>query len=182
MSPGDRFYPETWLGLGALVVATLVVVAAGVRLVAGRLGGTAVPAAVYVGIFGGAVAGVSMAIAMEWTTSIEETKRPLFRLVQWIHISYLIVGGGVYPVVMGTVLGLSPSAYVAVPGGVLAAVVWSEGLFLLAAVVYLVGGALPATLEWLDIWLDLFWYYLVYGVVLGVVFSLTEAVGLATLL
>lgn len=169
--------PTTWLGLSGFVVGSVGVIVA-VRILLGRTLVNGTDPITIVGILGGVVAGMAMVLVLEWRATVDDDDRPVLRVLQWLHVTYLTVAGGLYPAVMGDVMGLSRQWYAALPGAVLTAVVWSEFLFILAAITYLVAGVLRPTVELLDVWLDLFWFYLVYGIVFGGIVGASEAVWL----
>jgi len=169
--------PKSWVGLAGLVVTTVSIIIA-TRVLLGRTFLNPPAPITLIGILGGAAAGVAMSLVLGWRASAPPDERATLRVVQWLHVTYFTLGGGLYPLVMSDVVGLSSQWYAALPGAVLTAVVWSELLYIVAALVYLLGGALPADFGFLDVWLDLFWFYLVYGVFLGVVLGLSEAVWL----
>lgn len=115
------------------------------------------------GLLGGAI--VSYVIGVGITVTKNEL--PRLRGLQWAHVMYGTLGGAVFPWAYASWMGARGSEFAAFPATLHTGQAWGMVMFVLAAAVYYLLGALGGLGNNLRQWGAIVGMYLVYGVFLG---------------
>jgi len=168
------------VGLASVSMLTLLFAVA-VRAVTGSAIGRPMHPVTVLGLLGGLLAGsvVAWIIGIGVDAGAEERLR--LRGLQYAHVAYGTVAGGLFPWVYHGWMGAEGGMFVAFPGALHSGHVYSMLLFAVAGAVYLGVGVIGGVGDYLRQWGAILGMYVIYGMVLGVWMGLSEPLWYALL-
>jgi len=129
----------------------------------------------WVGLISGLLGAATMVTVLEVLVDIEPDELAMFRQVQYVHVIYGAVAGGLYPALVSTI-GFDMGWATTFPRAVLGSFGYTVVLFALGMVVYTFVGAVRPDRQGIQEVGVLFGLYVLYAIVFGVSMSLTGPV------
>jgi len=163
-------WPRTRLELSATVLGTVAVLVL-VRELVGFAVGNTTGWNSWVGLVSGLLGGTAMVAILELLVEVDADELATFRRIQYVHVVYGVVAGGLYPAV-GSTIGVGSEWTTTVPWVLVGGLAYTVALFGLAMVVYVSVGAVQFDRKGLQEITALFGLYLVFAVVFGVSMAL----------